>query len=212
MAKSEKADVPALAGFTAEQIQTCLVEGASLEQVKDLAEAGFQFEQIVHLAKTLGTAKAQGAGLSASDLRQVLVDQRKALRPENDRHPEISAFSHPEGNLKRPKPSLRRKTYFNGIQEQDDSLTPMEIDLYNRFGETRLARRGMWKADVRRNGSEDELWILTEPHTLDGRQGLPPLVSVLRELLDGEEAANPEKLFARVADLEARLKALTPAA
>lgn len=210
--KSKKPDdesPPALAGLTAEQLEECFALGATLEQIKDLADAGFQYAQIKHLAGTLGQAKTQGSGLSANDLRQVLVDQRKAMRPENERHPGISAFSYPEGDVKRPKPLLRRKTYFNGIQEREDALTPIEIDLYNRFIETTLARNGMWKAHVKRNGSAEELWIITEPHTLDGRQSLPGISSVLRELLDGEEAANPDTLFARVTDLEARLKAMT---
>lgn len=202
-----KGDVPAIAGLTFDQLQECLGLGATLEQITDLAEGGFAYEQIKHLSTTLGAAKSQGAGLSAADLRQVLQDQRKALRPENDRHPGKSAFSYPEGDVARPKPPLRRKTYFNGIQEQEDALSPNEIELYNRFDHPgRTARNGMWKASVRRNGSAEELWIVTEPHTLDGRQSLPGITSILRELLDGEAAANPDMLAARVTELEAEIK------
>lgn len=206
-------DVPAMATLTFEQLQECLALGATLEQVKDLAASGFGYAQIKTLATTLGTAKAQGAGLSAADLRQVLQDQRKALRPENDRHPGKSAFSYPEGDVARPKPALRRKTFFNGIKEEEDALSPAEIELYNRFEHPgREARKGMWKAHVKRNGSAEELFIVTEPHTLDGRQALPGITSILRELLDGEAAANPDMLAQRVTELEARIKQLSVAA
>lgn len=210
MATEKKAEgtVPELAKLTAEQIQKCLVLGASFEQIKDMAEAGFGYDQILSLARTLGSAKSAGAGLSAGDLRQILLDQRKAMKPENDRHPGISAFN-PEGDRDHPKPGLVRKTYFNGIPEDHDALTPLEIDLYNRFTMTRTARQGMWKAEVLRNGSAEELWISTEPKTLDGRQSLPKLTMLLRELLDGAAAADPDTLAKRVAELEAKIAAHT---
>ena len=208
MAKGDK-DVPAIAGLTFEELQECLALGASLEQVKDLAESGFGFSQIKQLASTLGSAKTQGAGLSAGDLRQILLDQRKAMKPENDRHPGISAFSWPEGESKRPKPALRRKVYFNGIPEDAESLTPTEIELYNRFEGTRLAKSGMWKAEVRRNGSSEILFITNEPKTLDGRQSLPALSLIARELLDGDVAVNPELLASRVAELEAKIRSMS---
>ena len=69
----------------------------------------------------------------------------------------------------------------------------------------------MWKAEVLRNGSAEELLITTEPKTLDGRQSLPPITSILRELLDGQAAANPDLLANRVAELEAQIKRMATA-
>ena len=209
MAKSDS--VPAIAGLTFEQLSECLRLGATLEQVRELAEGGFGFEQITQLSVTLGQARGSGGGISPSDLKQILVDQRKAMKPENEMHPGISAFSYPEGEQKRPKPQLRRETYFNGVHEKWDSLTPMEVELYNRFDRSMTAKGGNWKADVRKDGSSELLWIETFPKTLDGRQSLPPLHLLLRELLDGAAAVDPVSMATRVAELEARIKALTPA-
>ena len=206
-----KNDVPAIAGLSFEELQECLALGASLEQVRELAEGGFGYSQIRQLSATLGQAKSQGAGLSAADLKQILSDQRKALKPENAMHPGISAFSYPEGDKARPKPPLRRETFFNGVREEEDSLTPTEIELYNRFEGTRTARNGMWTAEVKRNGSSEQLIINNQPRTLDGRQALPAISLILRELLEGQEAVNPDTLAQRVAELEARIKSLTPA-
>lgn len=210
MAK-EKDAIPAIAGLTFEQLQACLVAGATLEQVQSLADGGFSYEQILTLAGTLGTAKAAGGGISAADLKEVLQAQRKAMKPENEAHPGFSVFSYPEGEQARPK-AFVRDVFFNGLREKVDSLSATETDLYNRFTADRVARGGMWKATIKRNGSSEELWVTTEPKTLDGRMSLPPLTQLLRELLDGEAAADPDALAQRVEDLEARLKALTVAA
>ena len=61
-----KNDVPAIAGLSFEELQECLALGASLEQVRELAEGGFGYSQIRQLSSTLGQAKSQGAGLSAA--------------------------------------------------------------------------------------------------------------------------------------------------
>lgn len=197
---------PEIGGLTFAELQGCLLLGATLEQVHDLATAGFTVDQIHALSASLGKAKAQGGGISAEDLRAVLLDQRKAMRPENATHPAISAFSYPEGDVAREKPALRRETFFAGVRQTIDSLTPAEIDLFNRFETSKTARNGLWKAEVRRNGTAEQLWITTEPNTLDARMSLPGLTSILRELLDGAEAANPDRLAERVAELEALIR------
>lgn len=215
MTKDKQTDVPAIAGLTFEQLQACLAAGASLDQITSLAESGFGVDQILQLAPTLNAAKAQtgGAGLSAEDLRSILKDQRKAMKPENDQHPGISAFSYPEGEQARPKGQLRRITRFIGMRQREDSLTPVEIDLFNRFDGSRVARGGAWRADLKGHGTAEELHILCDDAlTLDGRASMPSLSLILRELLDGEAAANPDALSQRVADLEARIKALQPVA
>lgn len=209
MAKRES-DVPAIAGLSFDELQECLLLGATLEQVRELAEGGFGYSQIRQLSNTLGQAKSQGARLSAADLKGILQEQRKALKPENATHPGISAFSYPEGDVARPKPALRRETFFNGIREDVEALTPAEVEMYNRFEGTRTARNGMWTAEVRRNGSSEQLFITNEPKTLDGRQALPAISLILRELLDGEEAVNPDTLAQRVAELEAKIRSLAP--
>lgn len=207
MAKDSSVAEPSIGGLSATELQEVLALGASFDHVVQLAQAGFGYAHIKQLAPSLKAAT--GGGLMSADLKTLLDGQRKAMRPENEQHPGISAFSYPEGDLARPKPLLRRPTYFNGGNQRDDSLTPTEVDLFNRFETTRNAKGGRWRAVLKRNGSAEELYIVTdEAKSMDGRIGMPPLTQILRELLDGEEAANPELLFARVTELEAKIKAL----
>ena len=206
MAKKDET-IPAIAGLTFEQLQECLGLGASLEQITSLAEGGFGYEQIKTLASTLGVAKGSGGGVTAADLKSLMQAQHKALRPENDRDPEISAFSHPEGNVARPKPTLRRVTIFLGGRVKDDDLTPLEIELFNRFDVSKTARNGRWTADIRNIDGVERLIVKAAEHnTIDGRASLPGISMMLRELLDGPEATNPDTLAERVKQLEARIK------
>lgn len=209
MAKKDTADVPAIAGLSFEQLQECLVLGATLDQITSLSEGGFGFEQIKQLAPSLGAAKAQGAGITSADLKDLMNAQRKAMRPENDRDPEISAFSYPEGNVLRPKPTLRRDTIFLGRKQKTDELTPIEIDLFNRFETSRMARGGRWTATIKHVDGVERLVVWCQEHTtMDGRNSLPGISMILRELLDGAEATNPDTLAERVKQLEAQIQAL----
>lgn len=210
MAKDTVAE-PTIGGLTADQLQEVLSLGATFDHVVQLAQAGFGFEHLKALAPTLRSAQG-GSGLTAPQLKELLEGQRKAMRPENEQAPLVSAFN-PKGERDFPKPHLRRPTFFNGSREREDSLTWTEVELYNRFDRTMTARDGKWKADVRQNGSAQELHISTvEIGSLDGRLSLPALTLILRELLDGAEAADPDKMADRIAALEAQIKALGPKA
>jgi len=146
-------------------------------------------------------------GLSADQLQEVLAHNaqatRKALRPENERHPDVSAFN-PEGERDHPRPKLARKAFFAGIELKEDELTRAEIELLNRFSHACHARNGQWKAEIR-----DGALLLSVPAaTTDDRMDLPNGLSlILRELLGGEKAVDAESLAQRVAELEAKLAA-----
>lgn len=197
-----------IAGLTKEQLQRCLALGGSLADIRSLAAADFSAEEI---EATLSSRTNGGGGVSAGDLKELLQAQRKAVKPENDRHPGISVFSTPEGEMANPKPAFAREVFMNGAREKHDQLSPQEVALYNRFDGSRSARNGMWQATIKRDGSSEQLLITTEPNTLDGRLGLPPLTQILRELLDGEAMANPDLLAERVEQLEAQIKGMAAA-
>lgn len=163
-----------------------------------------QFERL--LARLSG-----GNGLSAEQLSTVLAENakatRKALRPENERHPDISAFN-PAGERDHPRPKLIHDVILSGMPLSEDELTVGEIELLNSFTHTRVARNGQWKAEVRTSnrGGKSELVISIPVATMDDRMSLPNGMSlILTELLGGEQATDPATLASRVAELEARL-------
>ena len=170
--------------------------------IADAGEPGPAQESVlVKLLEKL-TEQSVASGLSAGQLETLLERvgfssaeaMRQSLKPENQFPPEISAFSYPEGDRDRPKPSLTRKTYFCGVEERADRLTPAEIDSYNAIVTPRRARRDRWAADIKRNGLRDELWISVPMETYNERVELPALILILHELNGGHSTENVYEL------------------
>jgi hypothetical protein len=152
-------------------------------------------------------------GLTPDQLAQILEGNaqatRKALRPEVERHPDISAFN-PKGERDFPRPKLTHKVLFCGMELDEEELTLGEIELFNKFTHSCVARNGAWKAELKANvkGGKGELVISIPVATTDDRMELPNGISlILSELLGGEKAVDPASLAERVAELEKELKA-----
>jgi hypothetical protein len=153
----------------------------------------------------LAALPAQATGLTGNDLKMILDSQRenqKALveatrqvRHSNADHEHKSAFSHPEGDLERPKAKFRFKEVFhNGHREREDDLTPAEIDAYNQITHSCEARGGRWTATVKNN----RLMVTIPCFTLDERMDVPSLPLQLLELAQGERAVTPDNMAAEL--------------
>jgi hypothetical protein len=165
------------------------------------------------LAEVLQKLAERPAGLSAEQLATILASNaestRKALKPEIAAHPDISAFN-PLGERDHPRPKLLHKVMFCGMELDAEELTLGEIELFNKFTHTCLARNGSWRAEVRpgAKGGKSELVISIPVATTDDRMELPNGISlILTELLGGEKAVDPASLAERVAELEKQLAA-----
>jgi hypothetical protein len=87
-------------------------------------------------ARLLLEMKQSGSGGNADVIEQLLQQQQQLLvktRPENAEHPGISVYSYPEGDLARPKPALKCKVFWCGIDERHEVLTPLEIEWLNKL-------------------------------------------------------------------------------
>jgi hypothetical protein len=155
--------------------------------------------------------------------------QKRVLRPENERHPGISAFSYPEGELKRPKPELRCKVFWVGIDERVEQNTPAEVELFNQLI-AKTEREGFSSMDddkepcavyslLKTDGSPLRVTVkgrsgmggrLTEmvvafPCRGDNRHNLPTKVAMLRDML-GIRTEEGD-LRRQIAELQAQLVA-----
>lgn len=166
----------------------------------DLAEA---------LLLAMGKMQPTG-GLTPEQLKDILAanaeSTRKALRPEGP-HPDISVFN-PRGEREHPRPKLAHKVMFCGMELDEDELTLGEIELFNKFTHSCVARNGSWRADLKLSakGGKHELVIAIPVATSDDRMDLPNGISlILTELIGGEKAVDPASLAERVAELEKQL-------
>jgi len=151
-------------------------------------------------------------GLTKDDLTDVMEKNaegmRRALKPENARHPDVSAFN-PLGERDHPRPKLRRKTFWAGQELHHDELTTTEIDLFNKVEHSLESRNGSWRAELRRTAKDgaSELHIVFPCASVDDRMELPGMVLLMQELLGGAQSVDPATLAERVAELEKQLAA-----
>jgi hypothetical protein len=154
--------------------------------------------------------RESGGGITVEQLETVLKSNaeatRKALKPENAQHPDVSAFN-PLGERDHPRPKLRRKTSWAGTWLHEDDLMAEEIELFNAVDHTLEARNGAWRAELKRTASDgtSELHITFPCVNTDDRMDLPSMKMLMRELLGGTKAVDAESLAARVAQLEQQL-------
>jgi len=171
-------------------------------------------DQLMALIQALPAAiAAAGGGLTAQQMKELLdgvaTSTQKAMRPENAVHPHISVYSYPEGDIAREKPKLKRDTFFCGHKENEDQLTPGEIEAYNAFNEPREARGGSWRAEIKRSrsvGGREALFIWVPAASVDHRMMLPSgLTLILNELNGGPSTENIAVLLNQIERLKSML-------
>lgn len=185
----------ALKALPAEAVEQLLKEAGLVPTT-----AGLSAEQMQAIATTSGAANARAMQL--------------ALRKENPNYPEKSVFNprgvfDDDGNALEPKAKFRRPTYFQGVRLGGELETETEIELCNRFTETREIPSKQWKAEVKMHGNEERLYITVPSKTVDDRMNLPHTMElILMELLQGSEAVNPASLQKQIEALQAQVAEL----
>jgi hypothetical protein len=187
-----------------------------------------------------------GTGASATVLEQISTSQaslarlvgemQRATNKENPNYEDRSVYNfdpacesckthtrHPTdngepGKFGHPKAKLKYETFFCGGIQREDWLTPMEIELFNQFEKSTSAREGHWTATLARDGTRKTLHIALPYRGADVRAELPPLTTILLELIYGPAVADPMQqlqmiadMQKRIAELEAKLTATAPA-
>lgn len=178
---------------------------------------------VAQLAEVLKSFQPASQGITPEVLEALLakigqtnaVAMQSAMTGQNPNYVSVSPYTNPDGS----RPTPKREVFLGpqgpgrGWRLDPESLTPVEIDLCNRFERGRKsARDGQWTADVVLNGTQEELYIKAPMSTSDQRQDLPPLSHILRELLDGARAVDPNMLAEQVAHLTRQLEKLQAAA
>ena len=133
---------------------------------------------------------------------------KKALRPENEQAPGISAFN-PLGERDHPRPKLKCKMFWVGYPLEIEALTREEATLLNRVeqvGQFTFTRADGSPDTIEVRGTRDANGTWQQIEFLfacqgDKKNNLPPMTAMLRDILGlGSEA---DELRKRVAELEA---------
>jgi hypothetical protein len=151
----------------------------------------------------------QDGSISKDDLREILVEtqkssataMQKAMKPENDTHPGISAFSYPEGDAAKPKPTLPFQFFYNAYPchkfPETEHWRELELMAQVQPGEYTVIRKDGSKMAVTVKGERDADNKLTAikvefPISRDEKALVPPKSVVLYQLVHPD---NPRKRF-----------------
>lgn len=160
------------------------------------------------IGRTVRRSNATSPGLSV-----FTYDKRCEYCRTRTPHPLLDGEGHviPNGvgPLAHPKPALIHRVMVCGGPMHTESLTPLEIELFNSFTRSVTAHNGTWVAMLRRDGNSSTLTIDFPAKTLDHLQDLPrTLAELLGELLFGDEATDATDLVGEVMRLKKRLAEL----
>ncbi len=87
------------------------------------------FDQIKEL---LAEARQSSPSFDAESFALSLAKANQTIgKKENEAHPGVSVFSHPEGDLKHPRPVMRCDTYWYGDKINGDRHSYLEMELIN---------------------------------------------------------------------------------
>jgi len=131
-------------------------------------------------------------------------------KKENVEHPHMSVYSHPEGDIARPKEKLKCRMFWVGYDEREEQLTPEEIRLMNLAvpGEFQFSRTDGSQERLEITGTNGRAGKLERLEFLfacrgDNKHNLPSKSAMLREVF-GQPTAESE-LLTELTKLRAQL-------
>ena len=152
---------------------------------------------------------ANQAGNSEVAIEKLIGKMEGRENRENPNYPKISAFSYPEGDRARPRPTLLRETWHNSARVREDQCTPEEILAFNALSaslpnadDERTSRDGKWIAKVSRNNQK--LIVIIPCKTIEDRDeaNMSSVLMFCRELAEGKGAVTPQSMAADIAQLK----------
>lgn len=150
-------------------------------------------------------AKRQDDAITPDMLKDILASNatavQKAMKPENETHPGISAFSYPEGDRARPRPVIPHEFYYNNypVHKFPETEHWRELELACQVvpGSYTVIRRDGSRMAVEVKGERNADGKLVKvsvefPVTRDEKALVPPKQVVLYQLIHN---ANPKRAF-----------------
>lgn len=178
--------------WSKDDINLCLRTGASMGDVWEMQDRGFSVRDALEMFTAAAAARSeldgQARAVTAEENAKAL---KRALIPENVRHPGRSVYSYPEGDLARPRPELACPTFWVGQPMENDVDLVEEILLINQLqpGQFRCSKSDGSKVTVdvnaRRNPDtmaieQKEVWFPTRGQH---RFNLLSKVAMLKEMI-----------------------------
>ena len=162
-----------------------------------------QFQQLIGVLASNKIDSGNGIDLAALKvlLEGTALATQKAMKPENQVHPGISALSYPEGDRDRPRPVLPHEFYWNGypVHKFPETQHWRELELMAQVtpGEFTVMRKDFTPMAVKVTDEKDANGKTTKlrvdfPISREERGLVPPQIVLLYQLV---HADNPRRRF-----------------
>lgn len=184
--------------YSIDQLRDIVSAGMSVTEAKALLDEGYSPEDVMALA-ALQAASAKSATIDAQTA--VAKTMQKAMKPENQTHPHISAFSYPEGDIAKKKATLPFEFFYNGYPchmfPETEHWREMELMAQVTPGEFTVVRKDGTLMAVTVKGERDANHTLTKvsvefPVTREEKWLVPPKTVLLYQLVHSD---HPRKRF-----------------
>jgi hypothetical protein len=187
-------------------------ENDATEQDADEMVKGMTPAMVRALVESLWNASKAEQSSTTEALRDLIKEQGRTQFKSNAQHPGISVFSHPEGEVARPKPRLNMESWQCGVRLSEDQMTPAEITLMNDINTDRETRGGLFRIQIQTMGNRTRRMLWHPSKTTDERASLPESISlILLELATGNETLNPNFLVDEVLKLRKQVAEMAAA-
>jgi len=175
-----------------------------------VAEPPVSKNDLLEALKLLIEHRTATPEITESSIERLVGKMEGRENRSNPNYPKHSAFSYPEGDRARPRPTLARETWHNSARVREDQCTPEEILAFNALSaslpnpdDERTTRDGKWIAKVSRNNKK--LVILIPCKTVEDRDeaNMSTVLMFCRELAEGKGAITPQSMAADIEQLKA---------
>lgn len=186
--------------YSAEDLFAIVDAGMPVGEARALLSDGFSVDVVLSLAQRQARQRVDAATETQAATAKAM---QKAMRPENETHPGISAFSYPEGDRARPRVTLPFEFFLNGYPchkfPETEHWRELELMAQVKPGVFTVLRRdgSLMKVDV--EGTKDANGTVTRievkfPITREERWLVPPKIVLLHQLVH-QDADNLQALF-----------------
>lgn len=185
--------------YTVDELRAIVAAGMSIAEARLLLDDGYTAADVLELAQLKAQQAVDAAAASQTATAKAM---QKAMRPENETHPGISAFSYPEGDRARPKGDLPFEVFIDNYPchkwPETEHWREWELMAQLEPGDFKVMRKDGLPMRVTVRGERNvdgklEKVMVELPRDKDERKQVPPKMVLLAQLVRRDE--NPRKVF-----------------
>lgn len=186
--------------YSMDDLRAIVQAGMGIGEAKALLDDGYSASDVLELAQMQGAQRVKAAADAQTATAKAM---QKAMRPENETHPGISALSYPEGDRAKPKAPLPFEVFVDNYPchkwPETEHWREWELMAQLQPGTFTIMRKDGAKMRIEVRGERNvdgklEKVMVELPKDKDERKQVPPKMVLLEQIVRADEG-NPRKVF-----------------